>query len=123
MKKEYQDAAKRLGFPYWDWGSIETQLHGVPEILTLEELDGIVTPPDFSPKTLVNPLRAFTLPRDVGSTIASGDRYNPSQKPNYKVPLERTPYTPKGYATVRHPNSAYETQDDVLHDTVKEQCR
>lgn len=58
-----------------------------------------------------NPLRAYTLPEDLGSLKQTGDCFNPTAKPNYKVPLNNVhPFTPKGYWTTRHPDANYQTQ-------------
>ncbi|GBC08793.1 hypothetical protein RclHR1_08390007 [Rhizophagus clarus] len=111
-KKEYKNELKKVRFPYWDWASPSVLCQGIPSVLfqelidveTLQEADdeGVVE----VTITIRNPLRAYTLPQDLGILKLVGDTSNPTQRPY--IPDERTyPYTPVGYATVRHPDKDY----------------
>lgn len=73
-------------------------------------------PPDtVQEMKIANPLKAYTLPKPLGKIQASSDIFNPTQRP-YTPPLNGdTPFTPKGFATVRHPDSNYRTQNDKLN--------
>lgn len=115
----WNDELKSLRLPYWDWATRESEINGVPTILTDRKIS--VYTPD-SPKHKVeipNPLRAFTLPEDTGSVIMSGDINNPTQRPYYEPPPSSMPYTPKGYATIRHPTNDYRMSVSALNTTVQ----
>ncbi|CAG8831956.1 9073_t:CDS:2, partial [Racocetra persica] len=48
-----------------------------------------------------------------------GKGYNPTDKPNYKIPSENyNPFTPAGYPTVRYPNANYEDQFDMMNQNI-----
>lgn len=68
------------------------------------------------PTDYANPLRAYTLPEDLGVLKQTSDCFNPTAKPNYIVPYNNEdPYTPKGYWTIRHPDANYQAQVRVLN--------
>ncbi|KAF0548411.1 Tyrosinase [Gigaspora margarita] len=109
-KEKYVEAAKQLRHPFWDWADVKA-IKGVPKIFTSPEIE-INTP--NGKKNVNNPLKSFTLPVDTSYPLAKGQ--NPTDKPNYNVPnIIYNPYTPAGYPTVRHPNSNYEDQTDLLN--------
>ncbi|CAG8759176.1 16241_t:CDS:2 [Dentiscutata erythropus] len=108
--EEYKKELEKLRFPYWDWASPSTLANGVPSIL-FDEYVYIDYPAQKNVK-IRNPLRAFTLPVDLGSLILVGDVSNPTQRP-YNPEATTTPYTPKGYSTVRHPDSNYISNQDA----------
>ncbi|CAG8616540.1 22897_t:CDS:2, partial [Gigaspora rosea] len=109
-KEKYVEAAKQLRHPFFDWADIKAT-EGVPKIFTSPEIE--INTPDGK-KNVKNPLKSFTLPVDISYPLEKGQ--NPNDKPNYNVPnLTYNPYTPAGYPTVRHPNSNYEDQTDLLN--------
>ncbi|CAG8562008.1 4806_t:CDS:2 [Paraglomus brasilianum] len=110
-KQPYIDGLKKVRFPYWDWASPSVLCQGIPSILfqvhvyvnILKESDGEVVK---STERIRNPLRAYTLPENLGILGLVGDTSNPTQRP-YIPDASHYPYTPVGYATVRHPNEEY----------------
>ncbi|RIB12711.1 hypothetical protein C2G38_2041602 [Gigaspora rosea] len=54
---------------------------------------------------ITNPLRSYTLPQDLETLFLAGDSPNPTKRPY--IPDANTPFTPKGYSTVRHPTTNY----------------
>ncbi|CAG8469655.1 19070_t:CDS:2, partial [Gigaspora rosea] len=112
-KEKYVEAAKQLRHPYWDWAD-EKSINGVPEIFLIPEIE-INTPQ--GKKKVKNPLQSYTLPTDLSYPLEKGE--NPTDKPNYTIPNRAyNPFTPAGYPTVRHPNSNYEDQYDLLNQNV-----
>ncbi|CAG8476361.1 1811_t:CDS:2 [Cetraspora pellucida] len=107
---EYKKEVENIRFPYWDWASPSTLSSGVPSILFDEYV--CIDNPKQKNNNIRNPLRAYTLPVDLGNLTLVGDVSNPTQRP-YKPDGITTPYTPKGYATVRHPNSNYISNQDA----------
>ncbi|CAG8539060.1 22035_t:CDS:2 [Gigaspora margarita] len=107
---EYKQEVEKLRFPYWDWASPSTLTNGVPSVLFDEYV--FVDNPTQKNVRIRNPLRAFTLPVDLGSLTLVGDVSNPTQRP-YSPDGSTTPYTPKGYATVRHPDNNYISNSDA----------
>ncbi|RIB29670.1 common central domain of tyrosinase-domain-containing protein [Gigaspora rosea] len=116
---EYKQEVEKLRFPYWDWASPSTLSSGVPSVLFDEYV--FVDNPTQKNVKIRNPLRAFTLPVDLGSLTLVGDVSNPTQRP-YSPDSTTTPYTPKGYATVRHPNSDYISNSDATSLNVVMYC-
>ncbi|CAG8567940.1 21643_t:CDS:2 [Dentiscutata erythropus] len=106
---EYKKEVEKIRMPYWDWASPSTLTNGVPSILFDEHV--LIDNPTQKDVRIRNPLRAYTLPVDLGSLILVGDRSNPAQRPY--SPDSTTPYTPKGYATVRHPDDNYISSPDA----------
>ncbi|CAG8613985.1 656_t:CDS:2 [Gigaspora margarita] len=110
QRKKYIDAAKQLRHPYWDWAD-EKAAKGVPEVFLISTLE-INTP--NGKKNVSNPLRNYILPTNLSVPLEKGQ--NPTDKPNYHIPnMTYNPYTPKGYPTIRHPNSNYDDQYDWLN--------
>ncbi|CAG8520107.1 12159_t:CDS:2 [Acaulospora colombiana] len=107
-----------MRFPYWDWASPSTLTHGIPSVI-FDEYVNIDNPVRKNVK-IRNPLRAYTLPEDLGSLGLVGDESNPTQRPY--VPDATSPYTPKGYATVRHPDTNYFTNADATNLDVITSC-
>ncbi|CAG8657383.1 2553_t:CDS:2 [Dentiscutata erythropus] len=108
QRDRYIEAAKQLRHPYWDWAD-EKAIKGVPEIFMSPTIE-INTP--SGKKNVSNPLKSYTLPTDISEPLQKGQ--NPTDKPNYNVPnMSYIPYTPKGYPTVRYPNSNYEDRYDL----------
>ncbi|CAG8802314.1 3142_t:CDS:2, partial [Cetraspora pellucida] len=106
----YVEAAKQLRHPYWDWAD-EKAIKGIPEIFISPEIE--INSPDGK-KKIKNPLKSYTLPVDLSYPLEKGQ--NPTDKPNYKIPnMTYNPFTPAGYSTIRHPNSNYEDQYDIMN--------
>ncbi|CAG8701000.1 15865_t:CDS:2, partial [Dentiscutata erythropus] len=118
-KAAYQKAAEQLRFPYWDWASPTTLASGMPSFLYEETLE--VVTPDGTDSSFRNPLRAYTLPRDLGSLSLVGDSANPTKRPYIPDP-GITVFTPKGYSTVRHPNTNYASDDNAASLDITTQC-
>ncbi|GBB89955.1 hypothetical protein RclHR1_01680026 [Rhizophagus clarus] len=122
----YVKALEDLRFPYWDWASPSTLAHGLPAFFSQEtvrvalnnELDKNNKPKKY--QKIPNPLRAYTLPKNLGTMSLVGDRGNPTQRPY--VPNPGNPYTPEGYATVRHPSEDYLSRVDKTSLSVIQQC-
>ncbi|CAG8724692.1 8711_t:CDS:2, partial [Funneliformis mosseae] len=108
--KEYTKELEKLRFPYWDWASPSTIFQGLPSVLFDEYVH--VDNPTLQNIKIRNPLRAYTLPVNLGSLTLVGDISNPTQRP-YHPDGSVTPYTPAGYATVRHPSSKYITDENA----------
>ncbi|CAG8596625.1 3557_t:CDS:2 [Funneliformis mosseae] len=102
--EEYKQELEKLRFPYWDWASPSTLVQGLPSVLTDEYV--LVDNPVRKKIKIRNPLRAFTLPVNLGTLSLVGDIANPTQRP-YIPEGNVTPYTPAGYATTRHPSINY----------------
>eukprot|EP00884_Botryococcus_braunii_P010571 jgi/Botrbrau1/19515/Bobra.0035s0015.1 len=134
-KKKILDAAARVALPYWDWASNATIVLGMPPFLNDKTVKvgkysiGFENDPQGKPdpkkKKLVrteididNPLCSYTVPLDLGTPITGGENHNPQSRPNYKVPENLLPYTPKGFSTVRSPSAAYETNVDKVNNVV-----
>nr|CAG8600510.1 4416_t:CDS:2 [Entrophospora candida] len=115
---KYKDEVEKIRFPYWDWASPSTLTQGIPSVIFDEYV--YVDNPNNSKVRIRNPLRAFTLPQDLGSLVLVGDISNPTQRPY--SPDATTPYTPKGYATVRHPDSNYKSNVDATNLNVVTFC-
>jgi tyrosinase len=133
-KKVWMEELNKLRLPYWDWANHSTEIFGVPDIFTQPTLqikipigfsvpthhEFIVNihslpPPKYKIEEIANPLRAFTVNMEVGSPEGSSDSFNPTQRP-YRFPLNNsTPWTPKGFATVRHPDENYKSKDNVMN--------
>ncbi|CAG8795097.1 13519_t:CDS:2 [Dentiscutata erythropus] len=110
QRNKYIEAAKQLRHPYWDWAD-EKAAKGVPDIFLTPTIE-INTPK--GKKNVSNPLRNYILPTNLSIPLQKGQ--NPTDKPNYHIPnMTYNPYTPKGYTTIRHPNSNYEDQYDLLN--------
>ncbi|CAG8747602.1 7768_t:CDS:2, partial [Gigaspora rosea] len=107
LKADYLKALEQLRFPYWDWASPVTLEKGVPSVFWDETVE-VDTP--RGKKSIPNPLRSYTLPRDLGTLQLAGNSANPTKRP-YK-PDGNMPFTPKGYSTIRHPDSNYVSNQD-----------
>ncbi|RIB24002.1 common central domain of tyrosinase-domain-containing protein [Gigaspora rosea] len=105
---------EKLQFPYWDWASPSTLASDVPSIFFDKTID-IETPTGKT--TICNPLRAFTLPRNLGTLSLVGNESNPTQRP-YKPDPRSTPFTPRGYATIRNPDSNYTSNEKLISFTI-----
>ncbi|GBB89956.1 hypothetical protein RclHR1_01680027 [Rhizophagus clarus] len=122
----YVKALEDLRFPYWDWASPSTLAHGVPSFFfdeTVRVAISFDTNKKNKPKKhskISNPLRAYTLPKNLGTMSLVGDRGNPTQRPY--VPNSGDPYTPEGFATVRHPSKNYLSKVDDTSLTVIRDC-
>ncbi|KAF0558054.1 Di-copper centre-containing protein [Gigaspora margarita] len=56
-------------------------------------------------KHVPNPLCSYTLPRDLKTLKLASNSANPTKRP---YPLDNSVHlTPKGYATIKHPDSNY----------------
>ncbi|KAF0384961.1 Di-copper centre-containing protein [Gigaspora margarita] len=109
-KEKYVDAANQLRHPYWDWADLKA-MNGVPEFFTSLEIE-LNTPK--GKKNVTNPLKRYHLPVSLSYPLPDGQ--NPNDAPNYTLPsMDFNPYTPAGYPTVRHPNSKYEDQDNIMN--------
>ncbi|CAG8577797.1 3929_t:CDS:1, partial [Cetraspora pellucida] len=101
---------KTTSHPYWDWAD-EKALKGIPEIFISPEVE--INAPDGK-KKIKNPLKSYILPVDLSHPLEKGQ--NPTDKPNYKIPnMTYNPFTPARYPTIRHPNSNYEDQYDIMN--------
>ncbi|GBB89953.1 hypothetical protein RclHR1_01680024 [Rhizophagus clarus] len=122
----YVQALEDLRFPYWDWAGPTTLAYGIPAFLSKDTLTvalSVDTSEEDNPKKLgeiVNPLKAYTLPKNLGTMILVGDQGNPTQRP-YKPPSEN-PYTPAGYATVRYPDENYSSKHSEASLKVIQHC-
>ncbi|KAH7441976.1 hypothetical protein KP509_03G064800 [Ceratopteris richardii] len=117
-KAAVQDIADDLRFPYLDWANQSSRVLGLPEVFTITDVPLLYPWKSFSATSIPNPLKSFVMPVNVGKPFSSSDVYNPTAKPNYVVPSQGTPYTPEGYATVRHVNASYQSQNDKLNVTL-----
>ncbi|RIA78882.1 hypothetical protein C1645_795240, partial [Glomus cerebriforme] len=115
---EYKKELEKVRFPYWDWASPSTLIQGIPSVFFDEYV--YIDNPKSKNVRIRNPLRAYTLPVNVGTLSLVGDISNPTQRP-YN-PGAETPYTPAGYATVRHPDSNYLTVADTTNLNVVTFC-
>ncbi|RIB12709.1 common central domain of tyrosinase-domain-containing protein [Gigaspora rosea] len=119
LRSDYLKALEELRFPYWDWASPATLEKGVPSVLTDDLIPDVETP-DGKKISIPNPLRSYTLPRDLGTLSLAGNSANPTKRP-YK-PDKHTPFTPKGYATIRHPDQNYVSNIDATSLSVVTAC-
>lgn len=117
LKADYSKALEELRFPYWDWGSPVTLEKGVPSVFWDETVE--VEAPDGK-TSITNPLRSYVLPRDLGTLQLVGNSASPTKKPY--IPDSNTPYTPKGYATVRNPDTNYVSNQDSTSLAVVTSC-
>ncbi|CAG8612025.1 18057_t:CDS:2 [Dentiscutata erythropus] len=109
-REKYVEAANQLRHPYWDWADLKA-IKGVPDFFISLEIE-LNTP--TGKKNVTNPLKRYYLPVNLSYPLANGQ--NPTDKPNYTLPsMDFNPFTPAGYPTVRHPNSKYENQDDIMN--------
>ncbi|CAG8443278.1 6083_t:CDS:2 [Cetraspora pellucida] len=121
-KNIYQKGLEDVRFPYWDWASPSTLCQGMPSVLS-EEYVTVTTLRDTGEEEIRirNPLRAYTLPVNLGTMGSVGDTSNPTQRP-YDPDACITPYTPSGYATVRHPNENYLSNMDSTNLEIVRSC-
>jgi len=61
------------------------------------------------------------MPQDLGK-LQLGAQYNPYAKPTYVPPPLGTPFTPKGYNTVRFPTPSYQSNSDAVSSTLLRRC-
>eukprot|EP00775_Hariotina_reticulata_P011637 gene11637-11782_t len=118
--ESFDQAAKELRFPYFDWGNMDTLKFGMPDELC--SLSEVTAETPFQTVTIPNPLISFVMPTDVGDVVTTSPAFNPTNRPKYKVPPpENVIYTPKGFSTVRYPNSDYESQPyGLLYETLQD---
>jgi hypothetical protein len=108
-REKYVEAANKFRHPYWDWAAKEA-INGIPDAFTLAEFE-INTPRGI--EKVKNPLKGYTLPVNLSYPLEKGR--NPTDRPHYRIPgLDRNPFTPAGYSTIRYPNPNYEDQYDLL---------
>ncbi|CAG8735482.1 25216_t:CDS:2, partial [Racocetra persica] len=109
-REKYVEAANKLRHPYWDWAA-EEAIKGIPDAFTEVEFE-INTPKGI--EKVRNPLKSYILPVDLSYPLEKGR--NPTDKPHYKIPgLDRNPFTPAGYPTIRYPSPNYEDQYHLLN--------
>lgn len=73
----YVKALEDLRFPYWDWASPSTLAHGVPPFFSDETVRvaiGIEKDKSKRYSEIPNPLRAYTLPKNLGTMSLVGDQ-------------------------------------------------
>lgn len=75
------EALEELRFPYWDWASPSTLAHGVPAFFFKETVKVAVAleqgkkfPESKRMLDIANPLKAYTLPRKLGTMSLVGDQ-------------------------------------------------
>eukprot|EP00475_Leptophrys_vorax_P038915 TRINITY_DN694_c0_g3_i1.p1 TRINITY_DN694_c0_g3~~TRINITY_DN694_c0_g3_i1.p1 ORF type:complete len:602 (-),score=154.35 TRINITY_DN694_c0_g3_i1:87-1892(-) len=99
--------AKKLAFPYWDWG---VKGGTIPQFFVDHEVQVVGWDLQVLEKPVPNPLAAYSVPVDLGDVNMVSNKYNPHARPHYIVPTGNDLiFTPKGFPTVRFPTAAYET--------------
>ncbi|CAH1763830.1 15883_t:CDS:2 [Entrophospora sp. SA101] len=124
IKDEYKEAVENVRFPYWDWASSSVLCQGIPSIL-FDKFVCVMVPNESGDEEIEtkirNPLRAYTLPVNLGIAELVGDTSNPTQRP-YIPDGDIEPYTPAGYSTVRHPNQNYTSDSNFTSLEIVTSC-
>ncbi|RIA91548.1 hypothetical protein C1645_821961 [Glomus cerebriforme] len=122
--QRYKEALENLRFPFWDWASPSTLAHGVPSFFSDETVKVTIRIEGKDSKKvgdIPNPLRAYTLPKNLGTMSLVGDQGNPTQRP-YVPSGTTTIYTPEGYSTIRHPTENYSSHVEKTSLKVIQDC-